>query len=130
MSCNVHGCFISGLVDSLRRDGFMPTRSTPMKSTPTRSTPIRSTPIRSTSHEVNSYQINSHHINFPRGQFPLKLLLAERLSARHLILQYNLAAHCMLVTHWNAIITAGISVTSLMITSAMCTYYIIILLLY
>ena len=52
-------------------------------------------------------------------------IIAERLRARHLILQYNLVMCCMYVSVmlWNTIITVGISVTSLMITSAMCTYY-------
>ena len=35
--------------------------------------------------------------------------IAKRLSARHLILQYNLAACCMSVTHWNAIIAGDFS---------------------
>ena len=44
--------------------------------------------------------------------------IAECLSTRHLILQYNLTMRCMSVTLWNAIITVGISVTSLVIASA------------
>ena len=54
-------------------------------------------------------------------------IVAKRLSVRHLILQYNLTMHClqvcMSVMLWNAIITVGIPVTSLMIANATCTYY-------
>jgi len=39
-----------------------------------------------------------------------EVIVAEHLSARHLILQYSLATR-MSVTHWNAIITVGISIT-------------------
>ena len=54
-------------------------------------------------------------------------IVAERLSMRHLILQYNLAMHClyvcMSVMLWNAIIIVGIPITSLMIANPTCMYY-------
>ena len=48
-------------------------------------------------------------------------LIAECLSVRHIILQYNLAICCsMSVMLWNAIIIVGISVTSLIIAYITC----------